>query len=213
MPKPSIAVLVPFRERPEFSFIFDTWLPLYDARDRLDGCRLLIGKQYFSDMAHLTKARNCLAEMATDRQADYLLWIDADMNLTNPDPVKALELLLDDVQTEGFDIVSGLYTDKRWRKPCALSLHPEKGSFYEYDDLKNALVEVDAVGLGFCLVDARVFAEVEYPWFKCDSRVEPGEDIYFCEKAREKGFRVWVDGRVRLSHIGLFALGADGKLE
>ena len=61
------------------------------------------------------------------------------------------------------------------------------------------LAEVDAVGFGALLMRLDVLEGMEYPFFSFD---RCGEDIYFCVKAKEKGFKVWLDGSYRLGHIG-----------
>lgn len=59
---------------------------------------------------------------------------------------------------------------------------------------KEGLQEVDAVGSGNMLISRRVLEKVEAPfmrkWDK-DGIAELGLDFNFCEKAKEKGFKVW----------------------
>ena len=45
------------------------------------------------------------------------------------------------------------------------------------------------------------------PWFEFLNK--RGEDIYFCERAREAGVTVWVDPSVKCLHLGEVVLGAD----
>ncbi|MHC1624465.1 MAG: hypothetical protein ACXQS2_00410, partial [Methermicoccaceae archaeon] len=74
------------------------------------------------------------------------------------------------------------------------------------EDIVNKHFYVDAVGLGFCLIDARVFDRIEYPWFEyivdvVDGRKrEISEDFNFFLKTIEKGFKVLVDGGVICPH-------------
>jgi len=65
-------------------------------------------------------------------------------------------------------------------------------------------VEVDATGFGSVLINMEVFEKIERPWFNFDlynfdSPV--GEDIGFYLKAREAGFRVFVDCSIKIGHL------------
>lgn len=207
--KPSVCVLVPFRERFDPAFLFNTWLPLYEARTSLDFCTLIINRFLMTDMPHVSAARNGLVRMAANRQPDYVYFLDADMVAEGS--VECLRLLLETVRREEVDVVSGLYLDKRNMEHCFKSVLSTE-SLSKYIEGGEPF-EVEAVGMGCALIDSRVFAEVPYPWFKCDVIEEPGEDVYFCVKAREHDFRVWVDPRVRFNHIGLFQLTPEGEIK
>lgn len=45
------------------------------------------------------------------------------------------------------------------------------------------------------------------PWFEFLNK--RGEDIYFCERAREAGITIWVDPTVKCLHLGEIPLGID----
>ena len=38
------------------------------------------------------------------------------------------------------------------------------------------------------------------------------EDLYFCKKAKEQGFQIFVSSEIKLSHIGLLKVKADGSV-
>jgi hypothetical protein len=65
---------------------------------------------------------------------------------------------------------------------------------------KNTLFECDYVGFGAVCIKAEVLRGVGKPWFM--STNPTGEDILFCEKARKKGFRVFMDTTFCLKHLG-----------
>jgi hypothetical protein len=65
---------------------------------------------------------------------------------------------------------------------------------------KDKLVECDAVGFGAVLIKMETLKSVEGPRFM--STCGTGEDIYFCYLAKKKGFRVFMDTRVKLGHVG-----------
>jgi GT2 family glycosyltransferase len=70
------------------------------------------------------------------------------------------------------------------------------------------LVEVDSMGAGCMLIAREVFEAIDPPWWEWDyKRYDKGRarspDAYFCEKAQEKGFKIWADPSTCSPHIGL----------
>lgn len=68
--------------------------------------------------------------------------------------------------------------------------------------LAEGLVEVDAVGTGFMLIDRAVFNRLKDPWFEVGqvNSERAGEDTYFCQKARAAGFSIAVDCGAVVGH-------------
>ena len=144
---------------------------------------------------------------------DYLMWIDSDI-LCSPDDFAAL-------LKHNADIVSGVYLMADGRHLAAVKEWDEEhylahGAFQFLDphDLDNheGLLPVAYTGMGFMLVRHGVFEALEYPWFRpLEKRIGPAvdftmEDVAFCLRAREKGYAVLVDPRVRVRHEKLVAL-------
>ena len=138
---------------------------------------------------------------------DYLMWIDSDM-VFNPQHFKRL---LD----HNKDIVSGIYmmddgkhfaTCKNWDE----EFFKKHGhfEFLIFVDVKGreGLLEVCYTGMGYMLVKKGVFESMEYPWFKPvekqigDMKDFTMEDVAFCLKAKEKGFKILIDPGVRVGH-------------
>ncbi len=135
--------------------------------------------------------RNEIARQALDLGADYLLWIDDD-HIFPPDTGRRLldrELPYVGINatTRGYPI---RYT--AWSKP---------GHMLITDDNSKGVQPVWRMGFGLCLLRREVFEKVEEPWFATPYvRVEDtgetyfqGEDIYFCDAAKEAGFTPHVD--------------------
>lgn len=82
--------------------------------------------------------------------------------------------------------------DSMYRRRLDLNDHPGGG-----------LVAIHSAGSGGMLVRRHVFECIEDPWFEAAfvSSVEIGEDVRFCDKAREEGFGIYVDLDVSLGHI------------
>lgn len=72
------------------------------------------------------------------------------------------------------------------------------------DHKEGGLIEVDAVGSAGMIVRSRVFKEMEkhdrLPFFELGVG-QAGEDLAFCKKAKDLGFRVWADLDSSLGHI------------
>jgi len=101
-----------------------------------------------------------------------------------------------------------------WRRPIVMALIAHRHSPFPicafngmrslpYETLPDdGLVEVDAVGTGFTVIDRAVFNRMPNPWFEV-GRINPertGEDTWFSKKAREAGFTLAVDCGVRVGH-------------
>lgn len=78
------------------------------------------------------------------------------------------------------------------------------------EDFEDGLVEVDGTGAACLLVHRDVLEKMQanadndlYPWFqegRTLGKLEVGEDICFCLKAKEQGYKVYVDTRVKCGH-------------
>lgn len=67
-------------------------------------------------------------------------------------------------------------------------------------DTKDAVVEADALGTGCMLIKRGVLEAIPKPWFKCHEMTSGGEDFYFCDRAKERGFGVYGDFSVQCHH-------------
>ncbi len=70
----------------------------------------------------------------------------------------------------------------------------------------SGIQEVDACGAGGLLVRRHVFEAMADPWFEEGKTAAEciGEDLHFCTKAKELGFKVYVDLDNVSGHIGTF---------
>ena len=147
-------------------------------------------------------ARERLAEHAYEDGFDYLFMVDDDMLV----PVDLFEkLVIHDV-----DICAALaFTRSAPHKPVVYNLEPGwdavRGARYYINHSvptypKDQLVRCDAVGFGAVLIKVKVLKEMKKPWFMSTSGA--GEDIWFCHKAGEAGFKVYMDTATKLGHLG-----------
>lgn len=145
-------------------------------------------------------SRNKLAKQALETEADYVMWFDSDM-VFEPN---TLERLLEDDK----DIVSGLYFRRVQPFTPVLfdSCEVDSEGICKMNDCQNypkdSLFEVAGIGFGCVLVKTDVFLDMFAKYGDCFTPIGKfGEDISFCYKARELGYKIYCDSRVKCGHI------------
>lgn len=151
-------------------------------------------------------ARFKLTQEALLWNATHIFWLDSDMQF----PKDALIRLL----ARKEDIVLTNYVGRRPPRigPIAFKkLSPVKGQPHERlwtDDSSTGLEEVEAAGFGVALTKSGVFAKIGPPGFQTIYDKETGrwtgEDVFFCLRAREAGYKIYVDQDLskEVGHIG-----------
>lgn len=136
---------------------------------------------------YLDKARNDLAMHAIKTEATHILWLDCDMKF----PQESLMQLI----AHGKEIVGCNYPHRRFPiKHTAfksVSRDGEEHTMLRTTPQSTGLEEVDALGFGMLLMQTSVLKDIEYPWFRVDEVF--GEDVFFCNRAKDAGHTVWVD--------------------
>lgn len=146
-------------------------------------------------------AREEAARQLIEADMDYLYMIDDDMICPNDMFEKLYRHDVDVVAplafTRNFPHRAVLYSIKTGWDPIAKSDYFINHWIPKYP--KDKLVECDAVGFGAVLIKAAVIRKMKEPRFM--SSAATGEDILFCHKAKELGFRVFMDTSVKLGHL------------
>jgi hypothetical protein len=154
-----------------------------------------------------TLIANQRAELCLDAMREkctHVLFIDSDMRF----PQDMIERLLQ----HDLDIVATNCARRRMPTGPTAQIYKENGErelVYTMPET-TGLQEVGSVGMGVMLIKANVFAKLAEPWFETpwrhDKRGYIGEDVFFCKKAREAGFKIWIDHDVskEIGHIGTF---------
>jgi hypothetical protein len=159
-----------------------------------------------------TLIANQRAELCLDAMREkctHVLFIDSDMRF----PQDMIERLLQ----HDLDIVATNCARRRMPTGPTAQIYKENGErelVYTMPE-STGLQEVGSVGMGVMLIKANVFAKLAEPWFETpwrhDKRGYIGEDVFFCKKAREAGFKIWIDHDVskEIGHIGMFEFKHD----
>ena len=141
----------------------------------------------------IEKNRNDIVQAFLKSDCDELLFLDSDQTFpTN---------LYHRLKAHDSSIVSGFTWKKRYPfEPSIFKRNPD-GSYIVWPNVElNKVYEADGVGMFCCLIKKKVFEVVPYPWFKSEPNL--GEDFYFCQKAKEKGFKIIVDTGIICGHVG-----------
>lgn len=130
----------------------------------------------------------------------HLLFIDSDITFP-PDAIT--KLLLDEK-----DIVSGLYYKKTTTpQPVAWTTEWLADGSVKFKPLdgEGDLIECGAVGMGFCLIKTKVLKDVANTFHTCFQHMNGmGEDLSFCIRAQQLGYKIYVDTTFKLGHIGAY---------
>lgn len=122
----------------------------------------------------------------------HLLFVDSDMTF-EPDAI--IRLLAREK-----DII-GVHCNLR-SLPLTTTVELKPGQ----TEIKGELDICNAVGAGFLLINLEVFKKLKRPYFfwelNEDGDTIKGEDHWFCAKAREAGYEIFVDVSVKIGHIG-----------
>jgi len=153
------------------------------------------------------KARNELVELAQKHKAKYLFFLDDDTLPPQYSLLRLLALLQRNPKTGKEErVASGVYYTKSVPPIPVLLKKNWPGGYtnWEFGDI----FEVDYIGLGCALIDMRIFSEIDKPYFSYHKgSADPneyqgtiGEDVYFCEKVRNAGYKIWVDAGIQCEH-------------
>ena len=146
----------------------------------------------------LPKHRDDLVKEALAGGADWLMWMDCDMNFP---PHLPLQLL-----SHGQPIV-GINYSRKDGSGTSVAMNENDGRTMfaaGWDGSETGLAQVDVAGFGGLLVKREVYEKLEQPWHPIGWNSETGdyvgEDLTFCRAARAAGYRVLID--CDLSHEG-----------
>ena len=148
-------------------------------------------------------SRNDIATQALQMDADYVFWLDSDMVF----PPDTLIRMMNTLRKNDLDILTGLYfrrvppyTPVLFDK---LSIDGDVCDFSEFDSIPKDLFEVGGCGFGCVLMKTDVFFDVQSKFGNMFAPVaNNGEDIAFCCRAKECGYKIYCDPSIICGHVG-----------
>lgn len=151
-------------------------------------------------------ARNELARAAIKCEADQILWLDSDMVFT-PD---LLEKMQNVSKANDIDILTALcfrrkhpFTPTIFDK-LTYDQEKQKCHFTQILSIPEELFEVGGCGFAGVLMGTDVLMSVSarFGGRMFDPLPGMGEDISFCYRARECGYKIFCDPSIAMGHVG-----------
>jgi len=200
----TVGILIPTRDFVNSGFAFDL-AKMVGYTVGTTNIRVVI---YSSSGTLLSCQRQDLARDAIESGCTHTLWLDSDMRFPKDTVIRLLE--------REQDIVCANYAKRRFpTEPIAVRKN-KPGDDAEFVDRvyteadSTGLVEVDYCSMGVMLVKSEVYKKMEFPWFAIPwvpaAEDYIGEDVWFCRRASEQGFKTMVDQDLskEVHHIGTF---------
>lgn len=153
----------------------------------------------------------------TEGNSEYVNLSDEELNSASNDDIEVRREKVRRLNLTGNPIVSGWYaTEDGHTTSCAHWLEEEEfrknGGVMNHETVESITKRskpftVDYIGGGWMLIKKGVFENLEYPWWGPKLQVFPngiqdfcGEDVSFCLDAKDIGFDIIVDPRIRVGH-------------
>lgn len=145
-------------------------------------------------------ARDELAKKAIELEVDYVLWLDSDM-VFGADTLQRL------INNRERGIITGLYYRRvspfspvAFKKLDVIDGHFDSEGL---TDIPEDLFEVEGCGFGCVLTPTDVFIDVASKFGKVfEPYASGGEDVSFCWRARQCGYKIVCDPSIPLGHVG-----------
>lgn len=144
----------------------------------------------------LSMNRIKLCQNAVEHNCDYVLFLDDDMRV----PMHTILMFL----KRQVDII-GANCARREIPPRPTAKGFEDELVYTRE-ASTGIEKVKSVGTGIMMIHADVFRSLPQPWFCEDPIKGIGEDVWFCNAAREAGYSIFIDHDLSkdVVHIGEF---------
>jgi len=153
----------------------------------------------FQEGAVLHQNRITIVKTAISYNCTHLLFLDSDMYFDKNTVIKLLE--------RKKDIVGVNCNLRKFPLTSTVIMSEEKRAKLR-EEHPDGFTTCDSLGTGFLLINLDVFKKISEPWFFWESNdkgeLVMGEDFWFCKKAKESGYEIWVDFSVLVKHIGDF---------
>lgn len=142
--------------------------------------------------------RNLIIREALKEKCSHILFVDDDMAFA---PDSLMKLLKCNV-----DIVFGLCLNRTYpHGPVIFDLNSDNKLVRHFlKDNERGLIEVDACGFGFTLININIFSRLEEPYVRLGEVLpdKRSEDIGFCIRAKAAGLKIHCDLDTPIGHMG-----------
>jgi hypothetical protein len=155
----------------------------------------------FSKVTNIDYNRNVITKLFLQTDNQYLLMMDYD-NPCLKNPLDLLSLKKDIMIYPTFM----LKTNENQEPVINYNVFLKEGKMYRTQRMtpKKPLMEYDAGGTGCILIKRKVLENLDAPFLskmKKDGTRDVGSDLWFCERARRKGFEIWAHWDYACKHM------------
>ena len=192
------------------------------ATSFLDGSAGILSA-YSTDRMYTHSAENLLVRRFLDEHADATHLFMTEMDMVIPvDTITTLAAL-------DKPIASGLYFLRGGTgQACLYVPSPVTPALNRFPHTPVTMFPLErpfrlakaggCCGLGCVLIKREVFEAIPYPWFDLKEKNPEtlegyGSDMYFYTKVREAGLEVWIDPRVRCTHMDYTQASMDDYIK
>lgn len=149
-------------------------------------------------------ARDRLAGKAVNQRFTHVLWLDSDM-VFEPE-------IVEDLQFCGKDFVTGIAHGRR--KPfvsCLFkSIDLSHLELWQLKDYPKEAFQVAGCGMACVLINTEIIKAVMINNGTAFNPIpQYGEDLSFCKRATDLGYKIYAEPTVRLGHIAHIAIYPD----
>lgn len=151
-------------------------------------------------------SREHLSVTAVKMEADYILWLDSDM-VFEPD---LLRRMMQTMQDADLDFLTAAYFRRSAPyTPVLYSKIDFDGDACKWEELKevpasdSGLFEVEGCGFGCVLMKTDIILDVKGKFGQLFTPIGgTGEDLSFCWRARQCGYKLMCDPSIPIGHYG-----------
>lgn len=158
-------------------------------------------------------SRETLSVHAVKMEADYMLWLDSDMVFEGD----LLNRMMKTLKENDLDFLTACYFRRSAPyTPVLYSKIDFDGEACHWEELKEApapdsgLFEVEGCGFGCVLMKTDIVLDVKGKFGKLFTPIGgTGEDLSFCWRARQCGYKLMCDPSIPIGHYGHVVITRD----
>lgn len=141
------------------------------------------------------KARDSIASKAVNEGYTHVLWFDSDMVFTDD--------IFDALQFCGKDFVCGIFHARRKGYHSCLFKSLKLDNLERFEEYPKEPFEIAGCGFGCVLLSVEVLKAVFQRYKSCFLPLKYyGEDLAFCLRAKEVGYKIYADPTAVVGHVG-----------
>ena len=141
------------------------------------------------------KARDAIASKAVNEGYTHVLWFDADMVFTDD--------IFDTLNFHGKDFICGIFHARRPGYHSCLFKSLDLKHLERFEEYPTDVFEIAGCGFACVLVSVEVLKAVFHRYGSCFLPLKYyGEDLAFCMRAHQVGYKIYADPTARVGHVG-----------